>query len=168
MRVIRVLFGFVVACVAAAATLVLFVYTPSELANLPADMRTDRIAEAGFFTLAVAPHVAMFAAVPALVGVIAGERRGISSWSYYVLAGIGIAVLGFLIQHFTETPGQTTILHNYALMAFLTAGFAGGCAYWLFSGRLVASLPGNPPRAVERPATAPHSRTGDEATPHKA
>jgi len=76
MRVIRVLFGFALACLAAAAALVLFVYTPAELASLPSGMGADRVTEAGFFAIVVTPHVAMFAALPALVGVIIGERRG--------------------------------------------------------------------------------------------
>ena len=135
MRVIRVLFGFAVACFAAAATLVLFVYTPAEFATLPSGMGSDRLSEAALFALVVTPHVAIFAALPALIGVVIAERRGIADWSYCVLVGIAIAVLGFLAQHFSEAPGQTTILHNYALIAFLTAGFIGGFAYWLFSGR---------------------------------
>ena len=163
MRVIRVLFGFALACLAAAAALVLFVYTPAELASLPSGMGADRATEAGFFAIVVTPHVAMFAALPALVGVIIGERRGISGWSYYALVGIAIAALGFLTQHVSETPGQTTILHNYALTAFLTAGLAGGLVYWLFSGRYVPGRLGTPPRQAERPANAVSG-----AAPHKA
>ena len=75
-----------------------------------------------------------------------------------MLAGIAIAVIGFLTQHLTEAPGQTTILNNYALMAFLTSGFAGGFAYWLVSGRLVAGLPGNPPRETTTVSATPFPR----------
>jgi hypothetical protein len=142
MRVIRVLFGFVAACLAAAVTLVLFVYTPVELAGLPSGMIAGRVAEAATFALVISPHVATFAALPALVAVVAGERRAISSWTYYVLVGIGVAVLGFLTQHLTEAPDQTTILQNYALAAFLAAGFAGGFVYWLLSGRFLGRGPG--------------------------
>ncbi len=163
MRIIRVLFGFALACLAAAATLVLFVYTPAELASLPSGMGADRVTEAGLFALVVTPHVAMFAALPALIGVFIAERRGISSLGYYALVGIAIAALGFLTQHVTETPGQTTILHNYALTAFLTAGLAGGFVYWLFSGRYVPGRLGTPPRQTERPANAVSG-----AAPHKA
>lgn len=163
MRVIRVLFGFALACLAAAAALVLFVYTPAELASLPSGMGADRVTEAGLFALVVTPHVAMFASLPALVGVIIGERRGIVGWGYYALVGIAIAALGFLTQHVTETPGQMTILHNYALTAFLTAGLAGGFVYWLFSGGYVPRRLGTPPRETERPANAV-----SRAAPHKA
>lgn len=152
MRVIRVLFGFAVACIAAAATLVLFVYTPVELATLPAGLGADRLGEGTFFALVITPHVASFAALPTLIAVIFGERRGIAEWSYYAVVGVAIAALGFLTQHFTEAPGQTTILHNYALMAFLCAGVVGGLAYWLCSGRYARRTPANGPR---HPTTAP-------------
>jgi hypothetical protein len=56
------------------------------------------------------------------------------------------------VQHFSEAPGQASILQNYALTAFLVAGFVAGFAYWLFSGRFVgrraASEP--PPEAVAK------------------
>jgi hypothetical protein len=135
LRSVRVLLGFIVACLAAAVTLVLFVYTPVEFLALPADMRGDRIAEAGLFTLAVTPHVAAFSALLALVSVVFAERRGVTAWSYYALTGVGIAVAGFLVQHFSESPGQSTILQNYALIAFLVSGTVGGSVYWYFSGR---------------------------------
>ncbi len=162
MRVIRVLFGFVLACLAAAATLVLFVYTPAELASLPSGMGADRVTEASLFVLWVTPHVAVYAALPMLLGVIFAERRGISSLGFYAILGIVIAALGFLAQHLTETSGQTTILHNYALTAFLTAGFAGGLAYWLFSGRYAAG-PLGPSRSID-----PSAGAASGATPHKA
>jgi hypothetical protein len=151
MRVIRVVFGFVLACLAAAVTLVLFVYTPAELASMPSGMGADRATEAGLFALVVTAHVAAFAALPALIGVFIAERRGVSSLGYYAILGVVIAALGFLMQHISETPGQTTILHNYALTAFLTSGLAGGLIYWLSSGRYVMG-PAGPPRAIERPA----------------
>jgi hypothetical protein len=102
---------------------------------MPWDMRAERVTEAGLFTLAVAPHVALFSAAFALAGVVVAESRGLRGWSYYVLVGIGIAVAGFLTQHLSEAPGQATILQNYALIAFVAAGLAGGLVYWFFSGR---------------------------------
>ena len=135
MRGVRVLLGFIVACLAAALALVLFVYTPAELLALPADMRGDRLSEAGLFALAVAPHVATFSALFALVAVVFAERRGVTAWSFYTLVGVGIAAAGFLTQHFSEAPGQTTILQNYALIAFLSSGAVGATVYWFFSGR---------------------------------
>ena len=156
-RGVRVLLAFIVACLAAALTLVLFVYTPAELLALPADMRGDRISEAGLFTLAVAPHVASFSALFALVAVVFAERRGVGAWSYYTLVGVAIATAGFLIQHFSEAPGQVTILQNYALIAFLASGAIGGTVYWFFSGRYAGprTQPTGGPSVAQsaRPAT---------------
>jgi hypothetical protein len=138
MGLFRAIFGFILACLAAAATLVLFVYTPAELASLPSDIGSDRLTEAGFFTLVVAPHVMLFSALPALICILFAEGRSIGTWTFYVGLGIALAVLGFLAQHFSEAPGQATILQNYALIAFLLAGVVGGLVYWFFSGRFAA------------------------------
>ncbi len=153
-RVIQVLVGYGIACLAAALTLVLFVYTPAETLAMPSGMRADRLAEAWRFTLAVTPHVATFSAVFALLGVALAEARSIAGWSYYVLVGIGIAVAGFLMQHFSEGPGQPTILQNYALVAFLVAGAVGGLVYWYVSGRYVRRRGNVPEAETVQPAAA--------------
>jgi hypothetical protein len=152
MRVIRVLVGFILACPAAAATLVLFVYTPTELASLPSDIGTDRLSEAGLFTLAVTPHVMLFTALPALIGIVFAERNDIGSLPFYLILGVAIAVLGFLTQHFSEAPGQATVLQNYALIAFLSAGAVAGFVYWLVSGRYAAAKVPAAPAAAPPPA----------------
>jgi hypothetical protein len=154
MRTIRALAGFVLACPAAAATLVLFVYTPAELATLPSDIGADRLSEAGLFALAVTPHVMLFAAVPALIGIVFAERNDIGGLPFYLLLGIAIAVLGFLTQHFSEAPGQATILQNYALIAFLAAGCVAAFVYWLISGRYAAPPLTTPPDEAGPPAPA--------------
>jgi hypothetical protein len=154
MAVFRVLVGFLIACLVAAGTLILFVYTPVEFATLPSDISSDRLSEAALFALVVTPHIVLFAGIPALICMLYAERRGIASWGYYVLLGIALAALGFLIQHFSEAPGQATILHNYALVAFLAAGAIGGLAYWVISGRYAASHEAVPRRATPPPAAA--------------
>jgi hypothetical protein len=156
-RILRVLIGFAAACLAAGLSLVLFVYTPVELASLPPGMATDRTAEAGLLSLAVATHAAKFAAPLAALAAIVGEGRRIRSWTYYVLVGIVIAVLGFLMQHFSETTGQPTILNNYALTAFIATGFIAGLVYWLFSGRYVKR--GDRPAVKQPPAATPPTTT---------
>jgi hypothetical protein len=155
MRVIRALIGFILASPAAAAVLVLFVYTPAELASLPSDISSDRLGEAALFALAVTPHVMLFAALPALIGIVFAERNGVGGLSFYLVLGIAIAVLGFLAQHFSEAPGQATILQNYALIAFLTAGAAAGFVYWLVSGRYARHKVPSPPAPAEVPPSAP-------------
>jgi hypothetical protein len=133
-RILRILIGFVVACLAAGLTLVLFVYTPGELLNGSPES-AERMSQAGVLSLAVATHSAIFAAPFALIGAVFGEWRRIGGWSYYALVGVCIAVIGFLAQHASESAGQASILNNYALTAFLTAGLVAGVVYWLLSGR---------------------------------
>lgn len=141
-RVLRILIGFALACLAAAATLVVFVYAPGDWESLRSDMDAARLSEAGFFALIITPWVALAAAVPALAGAVFAETRRIAGWTYYALAGIGTAAAGFLLQHLTETPGRPSIFQAYALIAFLTSGLVGGLIYWAFSGRYAATTPG--------------------------
>ena len=166
-RILRVLIGFVFASLAAGAALVLFVYTPVELA---ADAG-DRVQEAGLLTLYAATHSAVFAAPFALIGAAIGEWRGISSWTYYALVGVLIAALGFFAQYWSETgAGPTSILNSYALSAFLVAGLVAGLVYWLLSGQYagdpVESEPAaetKPPAAPAPPNAAPAKPAADEA-----
>jgi hypothetical protein len=138
-RIVRVLMGFALASLAAAATLVVFVYAPSDLASLRSDLNGARLSEAGFFALVITPHVAVSAALPALAGVLIAETRKFATWGFYAFAGIAIALVGFLFQHLTEAPHRESIFQAYALMAFLTAGLIGGLVYWGTSGRFAGS-----------------------------
>jgi hypothetical protein len=139
LRVVRILTGFALACFAAAATLVLFIYAPADWASPGADLTGARLSEAGYFALIITPWVALSAALPALAGVVLAEARNIAGWAFYALAGIGTAVVGFLVLHSTEPPGGNGpgIFQAYALIAFLAAGLIGGLVYWASSGRYV-------------------------------
>jgi hypothetical protein len=151
-RILRVLFGFIFACLAAGATIVLFVYTPVDLASDAG----DRVQEAGLLTLYAATHAALFAAPFALIGAAIGEWRGISSWTYYALVGVLIAVLGFLVQYWSEGGTvEASILNSYALSAFLVAGLVAGLVYWLVSGRYVGAPDGGVPAAEPKPSAEP-------------
>jgi hypothetical protein len=138
LRVVRILTGFALASFAAAATLVLFVYAPADWANPGADLTGARLSEAGYFALVITPWVALSAALPALAGVLLAEARYIAGWTFYVLAGLATAAVGFLAQHWSEPPGELGIFQAYALIAFLAAGLIGGLVYWASSGRYVA------------------------------
>jgi hypothetical protein len=138
-RIFRVLVGFVMACLAAGLTKVLFAFTPAEISSLPADQASDRMAQIWDKTLGLATHTAVFSAPFALVAATFGEWRRIRDLSYYVLAGIAIATLGLITQYTGETGNQPSIINNYGLTAFLTTGFFAGLVYWLFSGRAAGS-----------------------------
>jgi len=161
-RVLRVIFGFALACLAAGLTIVLFVYTPSELAS---DLASDRVSEAGVLALAAATHSAVFAAPFALIGAAIGEWQRIGSWAYYVLVGLAIAAIGFLAQYWSEATGEASIVNSYAVSAFLVSGFFAGIVYWLFSGRYAdADLDDDEPQQeILRPLRPGQSATASEA-----
>jgi hypothetical protein len=142
LSVVRTLAGFTLASFAAAATLVLFVYAPGDLAGLRADFSGARLSEAGYFALVITPWVALSAALPALVGVLVAETYRLAGWPFYVLVGLATAFAGFFVQHSSGSRGAPGIFEAYALIAFLTAGLIGGLVYWAFSGRYVASAAG--------------------------
>ena len=101
-RMIRVVFGFVVGCLAAGLTIVLFVTTPVELANTPSNAFSDALSSNGLLALAAATHSAVFAAPFALIGATIGEWRQLAHWTYYAVVGVVIAGLGFLAQYRSE------------------------------------------------------------------
>ena len=137
-RIVRVAFGFALACLAAAVILVAFVYVPGNWAALGSELRGERLSEAGFFALVITPHVIVSAALPALVAATYAETRKVTGWAFYGVAGIGVGLLGFFLQHLTEAPEPESIFQAYALIAFLTAGLIGGLVYWAASGRFAA------------------------------
>jgi drug/metabolite transporter (DMT)-like permease len=160
-RIIRVIFGFALACLAAGLTVVLFVYTPLELV----DLQSERLSEVGLLSLAAATHSAVFAAPFALIGAGFGEWQRIGSWMYYVLVAIAIAAIGFLAQFWTEAQGEASIVNNYAVTAFLLTGFVAGFVYWLFAGRFAGRRDREPEIIPPpRPAASPNGPSARVAT----
>ncbi|HJU31318.1 MAG TPA: hypothetical protein VJ740_07685 [Hyphomicrobiaceae bacterium] len=157
---LRVIFGFVVACLAAGLCLVLFVYTPLEIAT---EHSAERAGEVGLLALAAATHGAVFAAPFALIAAAYAEWQRIGSWLYYVPAAVLIAVIGFLAQYRTEAAGEATIVNTYAIIAFLITGCVAGLVYWAVAGRH-ASGP-RPPREEIIPPAKPAGPDGSAMTP---
>jgi hypothetical protein len=139
--VLRVILGFVVACLVAGAATVAFVITPSDIAHLSPDARPERLGDAGILALLAATHSAIFAFPFALLAAAIAEWRSIRSWIYYLLVGLAIALLGFAGLHHFEVPGQPSIVNEYAVRAFVVVGILGGLAYWLVAGRLAGRAP---------------------------
>lgn len=162
---IRVLFGFILACLIAALAQVLFVITPDELVTLPAEALTTRTGQVGILALVAATHFAIFAAPFALVVAAFAEWQAIRGWAFYVLAGLAIALAGFLAQYTSEVQGQATIVNNYALRAFLTTGFVGGLVYWLVAGRGAGGPMATADVAETRPAEAKEEEPVPATTP---
>lgn len=134
-RIFRVLVGFVVACLAAGLTKVLFAIPPAEIYALPSDVASDRISTVIDSALYAAIWSGLFTFPFVILAATIGEWRRIRAWSYYALVALIVALVGFMTQYATETVGQATIVNNYAFTAFLTAGFMGGLFYWLLAGR---------------------------------
>lgn len=160
-RVIRILFGFIVASLAAGLALVLFVNTPNDLA---AELSGDRISETGVLALAVGTQAAVFAAPFAFIGAALSEWKGYSSWLYSVVVGIIIAAIGFAVQYAGEADGPYTIFNGYALAAFIVAGVIGGLVYWLLAGSSAVSSPSDEPPTEEKPLPAPFAIKKPDAT----
>jgi hypothetical protein len=154
-RVLRVIFGFVAACLAAGLTMVLFVYTPLEIVT---EAIADRANEVVLLSLAAATHSAVFSAPFALIGAVLGEWWRIGSWLYYALVAVAIAAVGFLAQFWPEGGMESGLLNSYAVTAFVVTGLVSGIVYWLVAGRFASSGDDNgeveviPPPPSHRPA----------------
>ncbi len=163
--IFRVLLGYLLACLAAGLTTVLFAWTPSDLAGMQGDLANDKLALA----MPVATQIAIFAAPFALLGIGFGEARRWRDWAYYAAAGMAIALLGYIAQYQSEAPSQTWSIaaSNYPLIAFLTSGFVGGLVYWLFSGRMAAMAPGGTvtPARAATPVASNTQKTGPGGRP---
>ena len=72
-------------------------------------------------------------ALPALIGVVAGEVLRIRSWMYYVLAG-GAALASIPILAAPDPADLSRIIASPYMTIFAAAGFAGGFVYWLLAG----------------------------------
>ncbi|MEM9356124.1 MAG: hypothetical protein AAGB04_07920 [Pseudomonadota bacterium] len=128
---LRVIFGFVLSCLAAGAVQVLFAVTPTELA----DAGWEYWNQGGVWVLESATIFAVFAAPFAAVSALISEWFGIRSFAYHGFVGIAIAIAGFGLITTGEAEGVPTIVNSYAMAAFLTTGLVAGFTYWLFSGR---------------------------------
>ena len=131
LSVLRVLFGFALACIAGALIKLGFA-SPNDVLTDDADRLSWSIEQ----VLLAATHSAVFSAPFALVAAAIGEWQSIRSWVYYALAGLAIAIAGFIALYSGETTtGVNTIVNQYATIAFLCSGIVAGWVYWLFSGR---------------------------------
>lgn len=136
---LRIIFGFVLACLAAAATKVAFVITPTDILALEPNARLEQLARAGVLMLAVATQSAIFAAPFAAIVIFFGHRHRLRGWPFYVFTGLIISLLGFATLFVTESSGIPTIANAYAAAAYTFAGMIGGYVYWVVSGRLAGS-----------------------------
>ncbi len=128
---LRVIIGFLLACLAAGAVKVLFAVTPAELI----DAGTEYWQQGGVWALYTGTMIAIFAFPFAALSAIFSEWQGIRSFAYHGFIGIAIAVAGFALIATGESPDKPSIINSYAMAAFLTTGLVSGFVYWLFAGR---------------------------------
>lgn len=151
----RIVFGLTLASLAAGLVTVLFVdvgVLPGSSSRWP-----KTLGEIIDLSLLAATHIGIFSAFFVLVVAAIGEWFSIRTLSFYLLAGIVIALLGFSAQYASEVAGQPTIFNDYAIKTFLTVGFFGGFVYWLAAGQFAGRAPAPTPALVTAPTpeTAP-------------
>lgn len=132
---LRIIFGFVLACLAGAITQVLFVITPADLYALEGGERWEQAGRALAVALSAATQFAVFSAPFAGVAILIGSLQRFRGWGYYVFAGLAIALLGFAVLYAAEESSEFTIANGYALAAFAFSGIIAGYVYWLIAGR---------------------------------
>ncbi|MCB1521247.1 MAG: hypothetical protein KDJ37_11830 [Hyphomicrobiaceae bacterium] len=153
----RVVFGFLLAMLAAGVTQVLFVLTPMEIVALPPTERAETLTTAAILALAAATHATIFSGLFALVAILIGEWLRQRSWVYYALIGMMIAAGGFIAQWTSENAAQPTIFNTYAMIAFATTGLVAGSVYWALAGRRAGHR-----REKGPPAPSDHRRRSEK------
>src|SRR5262245_29867499 len=131
LSVLRVLFGFALACIAGALVQLGFATPNDVLTDDP-----DRLSWSVEQVLLAATHSAVFSAPFALVAAAIGEWQSIRSWVYYALAGIAIAIAGIIALFSAATTGPNATVNQYATAAYLCSGLVAGIVYWLVAGRI--------------------------------
>lgn len=153
----RVMFGFLLASLAAGLVTVMFVTTPIDVLTEPIERLPKTAGETIELGLLAATHLGIFASVFVLIVAILSESFSVRSLTFYLFAGVAISMLGFVAQYASEVVGQpTTILNNYAVKAFLTIGFFGGFFYWLAAGQFAGR-----PHAEHQARTASVPQTAE-------
>jgi hypothetical protein len=94
----------------------------------------ERLQGVGVLTLLAATQTAAFSAPFALVVAAFGEWQQVRPWIFYALGGLAIASAGFFAEHARETEA-VSFANDYALRAYLAAGFIAGAAYGRVAGR---------------------------------
>lgn len=156
----RIVFGLTLASLAAGLVTVLFV----DIGVLSGtfDRWPKTLGEVIDLALLAATHIAIFSSAFVLIAALIGEWFSIRALSYYLLAGIIIALLGFTAQYASEVAGQPTIFNGYAIKTFLTAGFFGGFVYWLAAGQFTGRGHDPVPALADAPITETPSRAPDK------
>ncbi|WP_409561579.1 hypothetical protein [Hyphomicrobium sp. MC8b] len=156
----RIVFGLTLASLAAGLVTVLFIDIGALSGTTGQWPKT--LTEVIDLALLAATHIGIFSSAFVLIAALIGEWFSIRALSYYLLAGIVIALLGFSAQYASEVAGQPTIFNNYAIKTFLTVGFFGGFVYWLAAGQFTGRGHDPTPPLADVPATETTARRADK------
>lgn len=136
LRFAVILFGYVVASLAASAFLnVLFL---ASLGYAPEHAHPTATASLYFSIPFVALFVAYFAFMPAAIVILISEILRRRDWLFYALAGgiVAAVFLGFVHQ---SADINCDVTEPRAIAAVIGCGMVGGIFYWLAAGRWAGS-----------------------------
>lgn len=150
------LFSVIIACLwsalAAGLVIVLFATTPAEILSAPSDVARDKMWRLLELSIFSGVQALVFGWPFLLLAIIIAEWRAIRTWLFYAIVGMAVSLAGFMAHYASEGAGDYTIVNNYALTAYLTAGFVAGVLYWALAGRLAGGRrPVTSPELVSRP-----------------
>ncbi|MCO5145750.1 MAG: hypothetical protein M9895_06165 [Aquamicrobium sp.] len=129
-------FGYLVAVCAAVVVTVALIFSPFALPDDGANGSLFSLLGDLPFILAVGFFWTVSCALPGfIVAILLGESERWEHWWAYAVAGLAnavpsLAIFGVFVGSPFEMPSM--------VMASFPGGFAGGAAYWLSAGRLVA------------------------------
>ena len=146
--IFRMIFGLLVAALAAGASQTLFAMTPAEL-MVAGPERWQIVLQ---WILDTAVVCAVFAAPFVLVFGTFAEATGIRSFAYYVVGGVFVALAALAALLAGEQINAPTLANSYAIAAFLTAGFVAGITYWIVAGRFAGGRRGRKSRRPDEKA----------------
>ena len=144
-RTLRVLIGFAIGCLSGAYAALLFAITPAELTALPWDAALDRLAwitDAGW---KLAVLFALFALPVGGLAILIGERRAIRKATYYVVAGLVIALAGYISRWSGGLLATPMVALAYTVAAYAATGVIAGWVYWVIAGRKAGNAPTDAP-----------------------
>lgn len=134
-RLLSVIIACLWSALVAGLVIVLFATTPAEILSAPTDIARDKISRLLELSIFSGVQAIVFGWPFLLLAISIAEWRAIRTWAFYAIVGMAIALAGFMAHYASETPADYTIVNNYALTAYLTAGFVGGVLYWILAGR---------------------------------
>jgi uncharacterized membrane protein len=129
--IVSIVAGYIMACLAAGLTQVLFVIEPGGM------LATREAAAAAALLIAMAATQAGTFALPfAAIAIGLTEVFGYRGWLTYAVAGVAIALCGYWIV--VAGDGGPAARDDVALRAFAVSGAVAGLVYWSVAGRKAA------------------------------